>query len=60
MDDGWVTYRLANGDQVWDEYAFVVNTEFFEDVDRPTEVIKETWTLVASETIIFGGEDATE
>lgn len=47
----WVTYRLANGDPIWGEYAFVTGTEFFEDVADETEVIKETWLLKETETI---------
>lgn len=53
MSKEWVTYRLADGSLIWGEYAFVTETEFFEDLDYPVDVIKETWVLQDSETVNF-------
>lgn len=49
----WVTYKLANGDLVGGEYGFVTDDEFFDDIDEPVEVVKQTWRLVSSETVTF-------
>ncbi len=54
----WVTFRLASGEPVYGEFAYVDGPEFFEGVDRPTAVIKETWALLSAETIVFGEEPA--
>lgn len=51
--DGWVTYRMADGTEIFGEYAWVTDPEFFEDGDEPIEVIKETWKLIGSETVTF-------
>lgn len=44
---------MADGSSIYGEYAWVENEEFFEDVDEPIKVIKETWVLQKSETIVF-------
>ena len=49
----WVTYRMADGSQIWGDYAWVENPEFFDDVVESTKVIKETWILQESETVVF-------
>lgn len=48
----WTTYRMADGSDIYGEYAWVTDTEFFEESDR-CEVVKETWKLVASEDIVI-------
>lgn len=53
MASPMTTYRRADGELVYGEYLFVMQPEFFEDVDEPVEVIKETWTLTASERVTF-------
>lgn len=53
----WVTYRMANGEPIFGEYAWVENPEFFDDVSEPVEVVKETWALVSVEPITFGGDE---
>lgn len=50
----WVTYRLANGEAIYGEYAWVDGPEFFDGANTETAVIKETWVLVESETLTFG------
>lgn len=45
------TYRMADGSQIFGEYSFVTETEFFDDSSEPTELIKETWTLWSSEAV---------
>ena len=52
-DKTWVTYRMEDGSQIFGEYAWVENPEFFEEVSEPTRVIKETWILKESEIVTF-------
>jgi hypothetical protein len=47
----FVTYKQADGQPVDGEYAWVTDLEYFADVDQPTDVVKETWTLVSRETL---------
>lgn len=49
----WTTYRMADGSQIYGEYAFVDGPEFFEGVDQPTDVVEETWVLKSSRTVTF-------
>lgn len=49
----WITYRMEDGSPIFGEYAWVTQEEFFDDVDEPTRVIKETWTLAESEVVTF-------
>lgn len=51
---GWVTYRRSDGEPIGGEYAFVTELEWFDMDTEPTELIKETWTLISSETITVG------
>lgn len=44
---------MANGSAVWGEYAFVTDTEYFDDITESIKVIKETWVLQDSEVIVF-------
>lgn len=61
------TYRLANGEPIYGEYDFVLQTDYFDDADT-VEVVSETWVLLCSDTLILGGwmtwcsecEDETE
>lgn len=39
------TYRLADGDPVYGEYAFVTDTEYFNDRFDPVKVVQERWVL---------------
>lgn len=48
-----VIYRLADGGLIWGEYDYVSDTEYFEDVDRPVDVIVEWWTLRSATTVTF-------
>jgi hypothetical protein len=48
----WVTYRMEDGSDIYGEYAWVTDTEFFEESDE-CRVIKETWRLVDSEVVVF-------
>ncbi len=47
----WVTYRMADGSAIYCDYGWVDRVDFFEGAEPPCEVVKETWKLVASETI---------
>jgi hypothetical protein len=45
-----VTYKQADGGLIFGEFSFVTELEFFDDADKPIEVVKETWQRVAVET----------
>lgn len=49
----WVTYRMEDGTDIFGEYAWVTDTEFFEESDDECRVIKETWRRVESEVVVF-------
>lgn len=51
------TYRCADGELVAGEFMFVTGLEWFETDDEPTELIKQTWRLVESETITVNATD---
>lgn len=54
------TYKRADGEMIWGEYAHVGDLEFFEDEARDQEgvkIIKEVWTLDESEEIHLHPED---
>lgn len=53
MDNTWTTYRMADGSLVFGEYAWVENEEFFEELDEPVKVVKETWVLQKTEMVVF-------
>jgi hypothetical protein len=44
-DGEMTTYRMADGSQVYGEYSFVTDLEFFDESDEPVELVKETWIL---------------
>lgn len=46
-----VTYRMADGSLVAGEFGWVADPDYFDDVDEPVEVIRETWSLVETEVI---------
>lgn len=48
----FTTYRMANGEHVFDEFAFVTNLEWLTDTEEPVTLIKETWTLRDREEIV--------
>lgn len=50
----WTTYRMANGEPIWGDYAWVDSPEFFDDLDEPIEVVKEVWVLQNSDVVTFG------
>lgn len=54
------TYRMANGDLIFGEYGFVNDPDYFDEVDQPTEVVREKWSLIEAETIIFGADEDDE
>lgn len=45
-DETWTTYKMADGSDVWGEYGFVTELDWFEDCDDPTEIAEEAWRLV--------------
>ena len=49
----FVTYQMADGSQVAGEYAFVTDTEWFEERDEEIRVIKKTYYLVHEEEVVF-------
>lgn len=53
-DKEWTTYKIANGDLVWGEYEWVSDLNFFEEVDEPATLLKETWVCVGREEIVVG------
>jgi hypothetical protein len=53
MSADFTTYRLPQGELVYGEYAFVTTPEFFEEVDEPTAVTREDWTLAERSTVWF-------
>jgi hypothetical protein len=50
MND-FTTYEMADGSQVWGEYSFVTELEFFEDRDSEIKLIKKTYRLLTTEEI---------
>lgn len=48
------TYRRADGETIYGEYDWAVDPKFFDEDLEPIEVIKETWRLINSETMMFG------
>ena len=44
-----VTYKMADGDLVNDEFGWVTDTDFFDDVDEPIDLVKEVWVRVSVE-----------
>ena len=54
-DDGiWTTYRLADGEPIYGEYAWVDDSSYFDDMGEAVEVIVETWQLIDSTTKRLG------
>src|SRR5688500_2079982 len=45
------TYRRADGDLIQGDYGWVAHIEFFEDLDAPVDIVKETWERTSVETI---------
>ena len=45
------TYRNADGEPVVGEYSFVDGTEWWEDDDQLSDVVKEVWVLASAETL---------
>lgn len=48
------TYKRADGEDVWGEYGWVVNLEFFEDEAADHEgvkIVREVWTRTEVEEI---------
>lgn len=43
------TYQMADGSDIYGEYGWVTETEFFDGADEPTDLIKKTWVLQACE-----------
>lgn len=41
------TYRYANGEPVWGDYAHVGDLDYFDDDDPGSEIVEEVWTLVS-------------
>jgi hypothetical protein len=41
----FTTYKMADGDLIYGEFGWVEHTEFFDDADEPTPLIKEVWVL---------------
>lgn len=56
----WVTYRMEDGSDIYGEFAFVTDPEFFDDTDDECRVVKETWKLVTSEVVIFNEDEDDE
>ena len=52
-DEPFITYQMADGSQVWGEYSFVTDLEFFEDRDVEIRLIKRTYRLVSEEEIVL-------
>ena len=44
-------YRRADGEPIYGEYDFVTQTEWFEDIDEPVELIMEDWSLTGSKLV---------
>jgi hypothetical protein len=51
--DAFTTYRMADGSQIYGEFSFVTETEFFDDYDGPIAVIKEEWRLASRTEVVF-------
>ena len=48
-----ITYRLASGDLIYGQYGWVTDSDYFDDVDWPLEVVRETWQRMDSEPVTF-------
>ena len=46
------TYSLADGELIFGEYSFVTTDDFFDDIDEPTEIIKQVWVLRSEERLL--------
>lgn len=55
-----ITFRRADGELVAGEFMFVTGLEWFETDDEPTELVKQTWRLVESETITVNATNRDE
>lgn len=51
--DTWTTYKMEDDSLIGGEYGWVANEEYFEELDYPVKVIKETWVLQKSEIVVF-------
>lgn len=55
--DTFTTYRMADGTEVFGEYAFMTEDDAFEewaeDCGDPLEVIREDWVLRERRTITY-------
>lgn len=45
MSDKTTTYRHANGELVYGEYATVGDLDYFDDEDPGVQIIEEVWVL---------------
>ncbi len=53
------TYRMADGSEIYGEYSWVEDPDYFDGADPPAEVMRERWALVESETLTLP-EEATD
>jgi len=63
MPDGeMTTWRRADGEPIWGEFDFVTDDVWLEEgeFDEPTEILKEVWTRVSSETTVYGQPEPDE
>ena len=52
-DAPFVTYEMADGSMIWDEYKFVTELEFFEDRSDEIRLIKKTYRLISAEEVVL-------
>ena len=50
------TYRMADGDEIYEGVTWVDTIAAFDDLglDEPPELVRERWVLVEAETITVG------
>lgn len=51
--DPFITYAMADGSAVYDEYSFVTETEWFDDRDDEVRLIKRTYKLISEEEVVL-------
>ena len=51
--DPFITYGMADGSPCFDEYAFMTDTEWWDDRDGEVRLIKRTYRLISEEEIVL-------
>lgn len=54
MADEMTTYKRADKELIADEYGWVADIEYFEDIEDPLELVEERWALVSRRSVWVG------